>query len=1203
MGLNFRKIKQDLSPAVLKRGEKCYGEGDVFEAVLKEFNAATLKIDAKVKSQFEKEYDCQLEIDKKASEIAFSKCGCPQQYDCEHVVAAIAYIEKHLDELIAKFAGTHAETTAPIETNTKTVSPSQAGAKPVGVQNASARKKKTPSKLAVSTTEALGDVSEEMQQASERYQKQQCEQVRSELLNEYKHSWTALAGSPLFIRRPSLQAIKAQIYLILDGASLDEQGDIYEALLSIRLPQRVKPIQIPDLEHFFEALEYRETIDIAGDRVLITPESFSPLELSLLEEVSKDRSILISNQTKRLKLSHKALGSLLYKLYAQQTREAGIPKRSSVEDDDSLEKTIHLSPVYIDGLDQKMMASVRPMHLGVSFEYIDVDSPKMLLDFSLKTGSKSWKISTAHLLPNLVPGAIVERIYYAFSPLIKKAHLQDLTNLQDLVIPEHMFGTFMEHGLPRLRQIAVVNTNSIGRSLTTAPALETPKVCVVIQDVDGQLEARITFSYEGKDVPSTVDQTQYEDVSGFLNEGVSYGREIWFESEMLHHLFVGFNYNEEKKCFQARGEQQIIHFMTRILPQFKEAVEFKCPSSLLANYCYDPTQISAILTPTSNCFEYKMKLQVQGPLEGASVERLRECIDHQVSYIKVAAAPGAPVSSTTRRRKGSHQAEKLVVLELKKIAPVITLLADLGINTLENKTSQNPLWTLVHIDHENLSEIDIEIKIDDRLLSLEKQLKGQSEFIASSIPKTIQATLRPYQIEGVQWLERLRSMAISGVLADDMGLGKTLQAICALSQTVDAFPQMQHLIVAPTSLVDNWKEEIERFNPQLTCAVIAGAPNKRESLIQSKDKKNILVTSYSLMQKDVEHYKSLNLGYLILDEAQYIKNRQTRNARCVKEINSTFRLVLTGTPIENSLEELWSLFDFLMPGFLGGFERFCSRYLRSAKDSKNKSLKDLQRRIAPFILRRMKTDVLEDLPPINQIVYHCHLLPQQMDLYNKYAKAARNELSALVEKKGFEKVQIHVLATLTRLKQICCHPAIFNSQQPHSASSAKYDLFLDLVDNLVQNRKKAVVFSQYTRMLTFMKDDLRAKGIRFCYLDGTSKNRMRIVKEFNETAEIPLFLVSLKAGGAGLNLVGADTVIHYDMWWNPAVENQATDRVHRIGQTEKVSSYKLVTLGTIEEKIIQLQEGKKGLVKQVIGSDDDVISKLTWNEVLEILST
>ena len=247
--------------------------------------------------------------------------------------------------------------------------------------------------------------------------------------------------------------------------------------------------------------------------------------------------------------------------------------------------------------------------------------------------------------------------------------------------------------------------------------------------------------------------------------------------------------------------------------------------------------------------------------------------------------------------------------------------------------------------------------------------------------------------------------------------------------------------------------------------------------------------------------------------------------------------------------------------------------------------------------------MIKDLPPVSQIVYHCHLSQLQSELYKSYAASAREELSQLVKKEGFDKIQIHVLATLTRLKQICCHPAIFAKNEPEKGDSAKYEMLIELIQTLIDTGHKTVIFSQYTRMLNIMRNDLTKQGIKFEYLDGSSKNRLDIVNNFNNDSSIPIFLVSLKAGGTGLNIVSADTVIHYDPWWNPAFHDQATGRVHRIGQKRAVSVYNLVTLNSIEEKIMELQNRKKTLVKDVISKDEDAISKLTWEEVLELLQT
>jgi SNF2 family DNA or RNA helicase len=641
--------------------------------------------------------------------------------------------------------------------------------------------------------------------------------------------------------------------------------------------------------------------------------------------------------------------------------------------------------------------------------------------------------------------------------------------------------------------------------------------------------------------------------------------------------------------------------MTDIIPAYQSQVKFNCPENLLDQFLYDDSVFKLTLKEVGRVDQYEVEIDVDGYLQGVTVDLLWDCLSSKRAFIELASKkPGK------RKGKGDDNkpAHKILVLDLDKLAPVVQILDEMGINRLDKHVELRPLWSLASLDVDQFAGLPIQFKISSKLLEIQRQMLGHTPYESPVVPEAIQASLRNYQLDGIQWLDRLRNMHLNGILADDMGLGKTLQAITILTQYKLENPKQTSLVVCPTSLVYNWKEEFSKFNPNLKVLAIDGNPNQRKKLLGKIKQYDAVITSYTLLQKDIESYKKISFGYAILDEAQHIKNRGTRNAQSVKMVEAAHRLILTGTPIENSLDELWSLFDFLMPGLLSSYDRFVEKYIRFPSTQQGgKNLDNIRRKVAPFILRRMKNDVLADLPPVSEIVYHCHLSEIQQELYRSYAASAREELAQLVKKEGFDRVQIHVLATLTRLKQICCHPAIFAKDQPETGDSAKYDMMLELLQTLMEARHKTVIFSQYTRMLNIMREDLQKQGIRFEYLDGSSKNRLSIVKKFNEDENIPIFLVSLKAGGSGLNLVGADTVIHYDMWWNPAVENQATDRVHRLGQKQSVSSYKLITLNTIEEKILDLHKRKKSLVKEVVSRDEDMMAKLTWEEVLELLQT
>ncbi|NTV55220.1 MAG: DEAD/DEAH box helicase [Candidatus Moranbacteria bacterium] len=346
-------------------------------------------------------------------------------------------------------------------------------------------------------------------------------------------------------------------------------------------------------------------------------------------------------------------------------------------------------------------------------------------------------------------------------------------------------------------------------------------------------------------------------------------------------------------------------------------------------------------------------------------------------------------------------------------------------------------------------------------------------------------------------------------------------------------------------------------------------------------------------------------NYCLIDEAQYIKNHRTQNAKSVKGIHADYRLALTGTPLENSVSEIWSLFDFVMPGFLGSHHAFGERFERPIMKSGDRdALETLRKKTSCFMLRRTKENVLKELPAKIQQVSHCQLGDDQNILYQEILKNVKKDISDAVESRGFAQSQIHILAGLTKLRQVCNHPVLLLKDKEHEKySSAKLDLFLELVDEIVSSGRKVLVFSQFTKMLDILEKELDKKDIRHLYLSGKTKHRKERVSEFNGNAGIPVFLISLKAGGTGLNLVSADNVIIFDPWWNPSVENQAIDRAHRIGQKKTVNVYRLIVKGTIEEKIMQLQTKKKSLFDTMVGESDDLFKKLTWSDVKELFET
>lgn len=470
------------------------------------------------------------------------------------------------------------------------------------------------------------------------------------------------------------------------------------------------------------------------------------------------------------------------------------------------------------------------------------------------------------------------------------------------------------------------------------------------------------------------------------------------------------------------------------------------------------------------------------------------------------------------------------------------------------------------------------------------------------IPQSLERVLREYQKQGFLWLKTLKTNGFGGILADDMGLGKTLQIIAfLLSEWEEGIRASRFaLIVCPASLVYNWKNEIERFAPALTAVTITGTAVDRRKLIADAAAGDILVTSYDLLRRDLPHYEGCHFRYEVIDEAQYIKNHSTKAAKAVKEIRADFKVALTGTPIENRLSELWSIFDYLMPGFLFPYSRFREELeIPIVVNQEEEEMERLRKMIRPFVLRRLKKDVLKDLPAKMEEAVYAQMEEEQEKLYYAHVQRLRLMLEGQTEEE-FATQKIQILSELTRLRQLCCDPSLV--YDGYQAESAKLTMCMELLRNAVEGGHKVLLFSQFTTMLSRIQEQLTQAGIPFLLLTGSigKERRAKMVEEF-QTGEIPVFCISLKAGGTGLNLTAADLVIHYDPWWNVAVQNQATDRAHRIGQKNPVTVFKLIAKGTIEENILRLQEKKSRLAEQLLGAEGFEGVKFTREEMLELL--
>lgn len=463
------------------------------------------------------------------------------------------------------------------------------------------------------------------------------------------------------------------------------------------------------------------------------------------------------------------------------------------------------------------------------------------------------------------------------------------------------------------------------------------------------------------------------------------------------------------------------------------------------------------------------------------------------------------------------------------------------------------------------------------------------------VPEGLNGQLRQYQKTGYRWLMVLSHYGLGGILADDMGLGKTIQVISLLLQK-----QELSLIVCPASLVYNWENELGRFAPGLSVATVTGTAKERAERIASLKPGQVAITSYDLLKRDVEKYQDIEFGYQIIDEAQYIKNAGTQAAQAVKAIRSAHRFALTGTPIENRLSELWSIFDFIMPGYLYDYRKFREELeLPIVQEEDKAALKQLQRLIRPFILRRVKRDVLKDLPEKVENVVYSQMTVEQKKLYQARLLLLKQDLEESSDEE-FTRNRIRILAELVRLRQICCTPSL--CYEDYKGGSGKLDTFFDLASGAVEGGHRLLVFSQFTQMLDILEQNLVSRQFTVLKLTGkdSKEKRRKTVDQF-QNGEADIFLISLKAGGTGLNLTAADLVIHYDPWWNVAAQDQATDRAHRIGQSNRVTVIRMVTKDTVEERILELQERKRELVGQVLSDGGFSNQILDRKELLEIL--
>lgn len=536
-------------------------------------------------------------------------------------------------------------------------------------------------------------------------------------------------------------------------------------------------------------------------------------------------------------------------------------------------------------------------------------------------------------------------------------------------------------------------------------------------------------------------------------------------------------------------------------------------------------------------------------------------------------------------------------LEEESLKEALTLLDGLIIDEEYEDTALIPLSKGAYVEDYLEDKGFRYIKTCDEM----KELKDRLHNIENKVfqpPYGLMAKLRDYQKQGYNWMRTLDYLGFGGILADEMGLGKTLQTITLILSR----EHTRSLIVAPTSLIYNWYSEFKKFAPSLKVLICNGTREERKNNIENYKDYDVIITTYNMLRNDLEHY-TMFFDYCILDEAQNIKNPNSLNAKCVKKIKSRIRFALTGTPVENSLMELWSIFDFIMPGYLYDEKRFTTRYFRRLEEGPE-ILEEIHKMVKPFILRRLKKNVIKELPDKIEKTMFIPLEDEQKIVYETYSEYAKDLIQKKVENDEFKKSRIEILSYVTKLRQICLDPSV--TMENYNGGSGKIEALKDILEESIEGQHKVLVFSQFTSVLKNIGKILNEKSMEYCYLDGsmTSNDRMKMVNEFNDGNK-NIFLISLKAGGTGLNLTSADIVIHFDPWWNPAVEDQATDRAHRIGQKNVVEVIKLISSGTVEEKILELQNSKRELIDKVLSDDlssDAFVNRLSDDEILKLFN-
>jgi SNF2 family DNA or RNA helicase len=744
--------------------------------------------------------------------------------------------------------------------------------------------------------------------------------------------------------------------------------------------------------------------------------------------------------------------------------------------------------------------------------------------------------------------------------LTELKQMLDTSGTNQIFIHQQQIAPFFEKVVPGLRKLGHIQlSNALARTFmkTTLTAK------LFLDRVKNRLLAGLEFHYENLVINPLEDNTVFA--------GVRIIRDKEKEEQILS-LMEESSFVKTDSGYFLHNEELEYEFLYHVVPKLQKQVQIYATTAIRNRIFRGPSHPAlrvSLKKERTNWLEFKFEL------DGISQQQIKEVL----------------MALEEKRKYYRLPSGSLLSLETREFEEIQRFLKELPVqrNEIENTFEVSIMQGLSLFDSVDDSKV---LRMEDSFQQFLETLRNPNS-LSFEVPVSVQSILRDYQKHGYRWMKTLAHYGFGGILADDMGLGKTLQSITFILSELTSIRNRKQpvLIVCPSSLSYNWLNEIMKFAPELQTVVVDGNQRERYGIQEEAMDMDVLITSYPLLRRDIQWYEKQPFHTIFFDEAQAFKNPITQTARSVKRLRSDYRFALTGTPVENSPEELWSIFHVVFPELFKGLREFS-----------HLTKKKIARRVRPFLLRRMKEEVASELPEKLESLEMAELLPDQKRLYAAYLAKLREDTLKHLDKETIRKNRIKILAGLTRLRQICCHPGLF--VDGYQGSSAKLEVLMRIVEESRMSGRRVLIFSQFTKMLELIGRNLSMMGLPFFYLDGQTpaQERVEICRRFNE-GEREFFLISLKAGGTGLNLTGADTVILYDIWWNPAVEDQAADRAHRIGQKNVVQVIKLVTRGTIEEKISELQDKKRHLIEEIIqSSDDKQTSLLTEEDIREILS-